>query len=104
MSNYKVITGSTVDMPELVFQAIKSENKKDWYKEVIINKIVFNAIKVKLHEDGWLFFNGIDDMLNIKGIDVRVIDKSFLPICVITDGTLSDDDLDKIIRKVNGLC
>ena len=104
MSNYKVITGSIAEMPELVFQAIKSENKRDWYKELIINKIVFNAIKVKLQEDGWLFFSGIDDLLSVKGINVRVIDKSFLPICVITDDTLSDDDLDKIIKKVNGLC
>lgn len=104
MSNYKVITGNKSDMPELIFQSLKTDAMLDWIKEVLMNKITFNAICQKLHNDGWLFFDGIDSVMKIKNIDVKIIDKSFMPICILHDKTLSDEDINKIIAGVNGLC
>ena len=104
MSNYKVITGSKSDMPELVFQSLKMDAVFDWVHEVLMNKVTFDAICQKLHEEGWLFFDGIDSVMKIKDTDVKIIDKSFMPICILHDKTLTDEEIDKIIAKVNGLC
>jgi hypothetical protein len=104
MSNYKVITGSIKDMPELVFQSLKPDAIFAWVQEVLMNKITFDAICQKLHEEGWLFFDGIDSIMKIKNADVKIIDKSFMPICILHDKTLTDEEIDKIVAKVNGLC
>lgn len=104
MSNYKVITGNKSDMPELVFQSLKTNEMFDWVHEILMNKITFDVICQKLHKEGWLFFDGIDSAMKIKNTDVKIIDKSFKPICILHDKTLTNEDIDKIIRKVNILC